>query len=285
MDRRLTRVARVLGAVIGTFAGLVAVQFMRLRRMEFLPMHPGFYVNHVVVPAGSDEEGRRLRLVVLGDSTTAGVGVGRAEDALPYRLAEHIADRERRPVHVVSYGWAGARVADLAATQLPRALEPLRAREAAPFLPGADIVALVIGANDATHHTKPARYRADLRRALRIVRESAPRARVVLAGIPAFRGALRAIEPLITLADLYARPLRRISRTEAARAGVAYADLARHVPPRIDRATEFLSSDQFHPSAVGYAIWAEVIFEALADGPPAAPAHPPSAAPMEPAGA
>jgi len=48
MDRRLTRVARVLGAFIGTFAGIVAVQLMRLRRMEFLPGHPGFYVNHVV---------------------------------------------------------------------------------------------------------------------------------------------------------------------------------------------------------------------------------------------
>ena len=284
MDRRLVRVARLLGAFIGTFAGIVAVQFMRLRRMEFLPMHPGFYVNHVVAPTGTSGQGRRLRLVVLGDSTTAGVGVGRAEDALPYRLAQHIADRERRPVHVVSYGWAGARVADLPATQLPRALEPLRKGETAPFLPGADIVALVIGANDATHHTKPSRYRADLRRALEIVRDAAPGARVVLAGIPAFRGALKAIEPLISLADLYARLLRPISRAEAARAGAAYADLARHVPPRIDRTTEFLSSDRFHPSAIGYAIWADVIFEALLDG-PASSTLPPSAAPMEPAGA
>ena len=284
MDPRLIRVARVVGAFIGTFAGVVAVQFMRLRRMEFLPMHPGFYVNHVVAPTGGTDGGRALRLAVLGDSTTAGVGVGRAEDALPYRLAQHIADRERRPVHVVSYGWAGARVADLPARQLPRALEPLREKDTAPFLPGADIVALVIGSNDATHHTKPNRYRADLRRALEMVRESAPQAQVVLAGIPAFRGALRAIEPLISLADTYARLLRRISRTEAARAGVAYADLARHVPPRIDRSTEFLSSDQFHPSAVGYAIWAEVIFEALVEG-PAVTAPPQAAAPAEPASA
>jgi lysophospholipase L1-like esterase len=32
---------------------------------------------------------------------------------------------------------------------------------------------------------------------------------------------------------------------------------------RIDPTTPFLSEDQFHPSAVGYAIWADVIFEAL----------------------
>lgn len=284
MDPRVARLARFVGAVAGTFAGVVAVQFMRLRRMEFLPMHPGFYVNHVVPPSDGMTGGHHLRLVVLGDSTTAGVGVARAEDALPYRLAQHIANAERRPVHVVSYGWAGARVADLPAKQLPRALEPLHASETASFLHGADIVALVVGSNDATHHTRPNRYRADLARALQTVRQAAPQARVVLAGIPAFRGALKTIEPLVSLADLYARLLRRISREEAARAGVAYADLARHVRSRIDRGTEFLASDRFHPSAIGYAIWADVLFEALLEG-PASPAPAPSAAPMEPAGA
>ena len=116
MDRWLSRVARVLGTAIGAFAGVAAVQFMRLRRMEFLPAHPGFYVNHVVIPSQGDAGagGRRLRMVVLGDSTTAGVGVERAEDALPYLIARRVAESEQRAVHVVSYGWAGARAADLA---------------------------------------------------------------------------------------------------------------------------------------------------------------------------
>src|SRR5918992_4556722 len=113
MDRWMIRVARVLGTAFGAFVGVVAVQFMRLRRMEFLPGHPGFYVNHVVAPSREDADGRRLRMVVFGDSTTAGVGVERAEDSLPYLLAQRVAEAEGRPVHVVSYGWAGARVADL----------------------------------------------------------------------------------------------------------------------------------------------------------------------------
>ena len=106
-----SRVARVLGTAIGAFAGVAAVQFMRLRRMEFLPADPGFDVNHVVIPSRGDAGAgrRRLRLVVLGDSTTAGVGVERAEDALPYLIARRVAESEQRAVHVVSYGWAGAR--------------------------------------------------------------------------------------------------------------------------------------------------------------------------------
>jgi lysophospholipase L1-like esterase len=262
MDRWLTRVARVLGAAVGAFAGIVAVQLMRLRRMEFLPGHPGFYINHVVRPAVPTGH-RPLRVAVLGDSTTAGVGVTRPEDALPHLLAQRIAAAEGAPVHVVSYGWAGARMADVSGSQLRRALEPLRPHEQEPFLPGADVVAIVVGANDATHQTNPRRYRADLRHLLQIVRRSAPQARVVLAGIPALRGALPEIEPLIFIADSYARLLRPISRDEAADAGVAYADLAAEVPPRIRGRDDVLSVDRFHPSVVGYAAWADVIHEAL----------------------
>lgn len=267
MNRSLVQLARVLGTAVGAFAGVAAVQFMRLRRMEFLPGHPGFYVNHVVAPSREDVDGGRLRLVVFGDSTTAGVGVERAEDSLPYLLARLVADAWGRSVHVVSYGWAGARAADLVRHQLPRSIEPLRATETESFLAGADIVAVVIGSNDATHNTPRGRFRASLRTLLEGVREAAPSARVVLAGIPAFRGALRGVEPLIFLADQYARLLRPISRAEAARVGAAYADLARDVPPRIRGRTDVLSRDQFHPSVVGYAAWAEVLAEALLSGP------------------
>jgi len=279
MGRWLSTMARLLGTALGAFAGIVAVQLMRLRRMEFLPGHPGFYVNHVVVPSAGAVGGRRLRMVVLGDSTTAGVGVERADESLPHLIALRLADAERRDVRVVSYGWAGARAADLVRQQLPRAIEPLRAPDTESFLATADVVVIVVGSNDATHSTPPGRYRASIRAVLDGVRETAPSARVVLAGIPAFRGALRAVEPLIFLADQYARLLRPIGRAEAARAGVAYADLARDVPPLIRGRTDVLSRDQFHPSVVGYTAWADVIADALLTGPgEIAPAR------LEPAG-
>jgi lysophospholipase L1-like esterase len=270
MERWLRRGARLIGTAIGAFAGIVAIQLMRLRRMEFLPGHPGFYINHVVQPGDGSGRGARLRVAVLGDSTTAGVGVDRPEDSLPYLLARRIADAERRPVHVVSFGWAGARVADVLGAQLPRAMQPLRASETEPFLPGADIVALVVGANDATHRTSPGRFRADLRATLYRIWDAAPGARTVLAGIPVFRGALPRVQPLIFLADQYARLLRPIGRSEASRLGVAYADLAAELPGRLRGRTDALSPDRFHPSAIGYAAWADVIADALLAPPSAA---------------
>ena len=282
MDRWLIHAARIVGALAGAFAGIVAVQLMRLRRMEFLPGWPGFAINHVITPAGELASEERLNIVVLGDSTTAGVGVDKPEHSLPYLLAQRIADAEARPVRVVSYGWAGARVADLPNAQVARATAKIRENDRGPFLPDAEVVAVVIGSNDATHNTPPRRYRDDLRAALEAIRARAPRARIVLAGIPAFRGALRGIEPLIFLADQYARILRPISRGEAARVGAAYADLDAGVPPLIEGRTDVLSRDNFHPSVVGYDAWAEVIFRALQAG-PARQASALSSAPLEPA--
>jgi lysophospholipase L1-like esterase len=283
MDRSLARVARLIGAALGAFVGVVALQIMRLRRAEFLPGWPGFAVDHVVQPATGATRSTPLNLIVLGDSTTVGVGVDRPEDALPYRLARRLADVEGRPVRVVSFGAAGARVADLADNQLVRASGPTEQRRAGPFLPSADVVAIVIGSNDATHRTPTRRYRADLRATLEGVRAAAPRARLVLAGIPRFRGALRAFEPLILLTDAYARRLRPISRDEAARVGAAYADIYRAIPPMIKGRTDVLARDQFHPSAVLYDAWAQVIFDALAGAVESPPLFP--AAPWEPAGA
>ncbi len=262
VSRALVAAARLLGAALGAFAGVVALQLMRLRRREFLPGWPGFAISHLVEP-DDRSGGSALRLVVLGDSTTAGVGVTRAEDSLPYRLAQRLAVAERRSVRVISYGWAGARVADLLRDQVPRAMGPTPKNRRGPFLPDAEIVAVVIGSNDATHNTPPGRYRSDLRSVLAAVRDATPDAQVVLAGIPAFRGALSELEPLIFLADQYARLLRPISRTEAKRAGVTYADLHAEVAPLLAGQSGILSSDGFHPSAVGYDAWAEVIYRAL----------------------
>jgi lysophospholipase L1-like esterase len=264
VSRWISRIARLAGAIVGAFIGVVAVQLLRLRRAEFLPGHPGFYVNLVLYPAdGGGADRPALRMLAFGDSTAAGVGVDRPEDALPALIAQLLADRRGQRVHVTSYGWAGARVADLVRDQLPRAMGPLRAGETTPVLPRADVVAVIVGANDATHRTAPWRYRTDLRASLETIHAAAPRAEVVLVGIPYFRGALRHMEPLMWLTEQFARTLRPISRAEASRAGAAYADLAGKLRHRMRGRPDALSADRFHPSVVGYAAWADVTADAL----------------------
>lgn len=269
MISRLIGLLRRVGLLgLAAFVGVVVVQVLRLRRTEFLPLHPGFYISHWVQPQGPGPEpgAAPLRLLTFGDSTTAGVGVERAEDALPMLLAQRLANDERRAVRVLNFGWSGARAADLVRDQVMRSTQSLREGEA-PWLPTADVVAVVIGANDATHRTSPRRFRADVRQVLEQIRRSAPDSRVVLAGVPRFRGALPHLEPLMTMIDAYAGVLRRIQRQEAERAGVAFAALAEEVPPLVVASgasvDDVLASDRFHPSPLGYRLWADVIEAAL----------------------
>lgn len=266
MPRILRHLLRSVGVILAALGVVVGVQVLRLRRQRFLPGHPGFWISHVVAPTGGRSTGPRLHLVVFGDSTAAGVGVDAAEASLPYRIAQLVANARDREVRVLSYGWAGARVAHLAGDQVPRSMHPGKNGQVAPLL-RADLVVIVAGANDATHRTRPTRFRRDLRAALDRVTDAVPGAEIVVAGVPRLRGVLAHLEPLISLADAYAGPLRRIQRQEAERSGAAFADLARDVAPRlrgrIDLAAA-MSSDGFHPGPLVYAAWAEVIVEALA---------------------
>lgn len=133
-----------------------------------------------------------------------------------------------------------------------------------PPLPDADIVAVSIGSNDVIHGTAPAAFRSAMREMLATIRDAAPAAEVVLAGIPRFRGVLPQYEPLITIGDLYGAVLRRIQRREANAARIAYADLARDVVGRLDPRTVTLAADAFHPGPEIYRAWAAVIADALA---------------------
>lgn len=271
MQSELSRLGRGallgLAAAIGAGGVLIAWQLRRLRSLELLPGHPGFYIYRVATPPGRGlAPGEApLELVVFGDSTAAGVGVDQADDSMPVRLAERIAADRDRGVRVLSYGWAGARAVDVVSDQLERARRPLRPQlpDSRPPLPQADIVAVSIGANDVIRGTSPRAFRRAMRELLAMIRESAPSAEMLVVGIPRFRGALPRYEPLIMLGDLLGSILRRIQRAETVAAGATYADLARDVSGRLDPRTATLASDAFHPGPEIYRVWAEVSADAL----------------------
>jgi lysophospholipase L1-like esterase len=90
--------------------------------------------------AGAQFEGPALRLLLLGESTVAGVGVTCQSQALVGQLAQTLAAQQRRPVAWQALGENGITVSQAGARLLPQAL-------AAPV----DLVVLVFGVNDSTH--------------------------------------------------------------------------------------------------------------------------------------
>jgi lysophospholipase L1-like esterase len=181
-----------------------------------------------------------IRLLVAGESTAIGVGVEKSDDALAAQLAREIHSLTGRAVHWRMTGLSGGNVSQAQ----PMILENARAQ---PF----DLCVLVFGVNDVLDRTAPARFRdalAALGFALRDVSGSGVAPIIITAAPPIH---LFPALPLLlrTYLGAYAHALNRAAaRTPLARAA--------HVATPIKFKPELFSSDGFHPSAQGYAVWA-----------------------------
>jgi lysophospholipase L1-like esterase len=235
-----------LGAPVA-FALLLVAQAVGATRGTYLPT-PDYAVEGLAEPAGgAAADAAVVRLAVLGDSTVAGIGAPRAEESLPFLVAQRVADATGRPVAVRGYGVSGARTAHLVELQ-------------APMLAGDgwDVVVAVIGSNDATHGTSPWAMRRQTRALAEAVEDP-----LVIGGIPLFGSADALARPLRDLVGVAAHVLRRSQRAAAAEAGVCYVEIARDASPRFAGVPEAMSEDGFHPSPVGYGFWADAIAPAV----------------------
>lgn len=204
--------------------------------------------------AGSEWPGEPLRLLLVGESTVAGVGVEAQESALAGCLAAALAVRLQQPVH-----WRACGENGITAPQACQRLLPAACGEPA------DLALLVFGVNDTTHLSSLARWD----RALRELHAAlvAAGCQVACTGVPPIQH-FRALPWLLrTLlgwrAALLDRHLRRLGRE----LGMSYQRL------ELAFAAEYLAADGYHPSARGYRVWAE----GLADGLLSAAVVPPTA--------
>ncbi|SIS07234.1 Lysophospholipase L1 [Aquipseudomonas alcaligenes] len=194
--------------------------------------------------AGTGLGGAPLRLLLIGESTVAGVGVEAQEAALAGQLAQALAARLQRPVAWRACGENGITAGEACERLLPLALsEP------------ADLVLLVFGVNDTTHLSSLARWEDSLRELSRAL--SARGERVVFTGVPPiqhFSALPWLLRRLLGLrATLLDAELRRLSAQEHAQ----YARL------ELEFAEEYLARDGYHPSALGYRVWGEGLAEQL----------------------
>lgn len=190
-----------------------------------------------------------LRLLMLGDSSAAGLGVVRTEETVGGRLSELIASTGRQ-VRLDSVAVSGSRAADLG-PQVSRALV-----RGAP-----DIAVILIGANDATRFTPLDELERNIDAAVRRLRTAG--SAVVIGTCPDLGAARNFAQPLRELVGWAGRRVGAVSEEAAVRAGAVSVDLAARTGPvfRADPGT--LSEDRFHPSADGYQLWALALYPAV----------------------
>jgi lysophospholipase L1-like esterase len=186
--------------------------------------------------------GAPLHLLVVGDSSAAGVGVARQSEALASRLAVEVASRHGRAV-----AWQlAARTGATASTTT---------RELLPAVRGSfDLVVIVLGVNDTLRLRNRARWHKQIARVVDAVQPKlAPEATVLLAGVPDL-GAFPALpDPLRAVLGWHARALDgELGRLAARRPHVVHA-------PAADLSGVAFADDGFHPNADTYARWAQHI--------------------------
>ncbi|MFF5206654.1 SGNH/GDSL hydrolase family protein [Streptosporangium sp. NPDC000396] len=186
-----------------------------------------------------DFEGEPIRMVMLGDSTSVGLGTTDPADTPAVLIASGLSVIAERPVRLTVAGKSGAASAELG-EQVDLALGALP-----------EIAIIFIGANDVTTQTMPARAVRHLQKAVRRLREAG--AEVVVGTCPDL-GTIRPIaQPLRWVTRRWSRQLAAAQTVAVVEAGgrtVAFADM---LGPEFDtNPGELFGPDRFHPSAQGY---------------------------------
>lgn len=199
---------------------------------------------------GRNRPGPAIRMALLGDSGAAGYGVERVEDTPGAHLGTGVSAYAERRVYLGSFAVVGAKSADLM-SQVDRAI---------PIEP--ELVVISIGANDVTHSVGPAQSVAHLSAAVRRLRNLG--IEVVVGTCPDL-GTVRPINPpLRQVARQRSRALAREQAIAVVQAGGRSVSLGSILGPEFDaRPLDLFGPDRFHPSAEGYASFAQVLLPSV----------------------
>lgn len=185
--------------------------------------------------------GAPLQLLVLGDSSSAGVGVGLSEEGLAAQLASRMAKLTGRPVVWRSAGFNSATSRQIRDHVLPN-LSPD---------PWTHIV-LTVGTNDAKNFHSASRFKKEFGGLLYALRAKWPEARVIWSPVLEMTR-VPALPPLLgQILELRAVLLNEMGERLCAERGAVAATRLPITDPQAGFAI-----DGFHASAAGYGAWAE----------------------------
>ncbi|SDW96529.1 SGNH/GDSL hydrolase family protein [Litoreibacter albidus] len=194
--------------------------------------------------AGTVGQGPDLRLLIVGDSSAAGVGVGHQRDALAGQLTRVLADT--RTVTWRLNGVSGATTV--------QTLGRIKAEETGPF----DVAVVALGVNDIT---KGAFLRPWLRAQRALCAELQGRLGcryVLVSGLPPMASFWLLPNPLRWVLAAQARRWdRALHHMLEGMEGCYHVKAAEHLAP------DQMAKDGFHPSAETYTMWADAILKQM----------------------
>ncbi len=188
-----------------------------------------------------------INLLVIGESTVAGVGAETHADALTGQFAKHLSAKFGKTVSYFALGESGITVRETL-------------RRLVPQLPqtSADIILVALGANDVFTLSSPQKWRRNLSELLAILREKYPNSKILVANVPMVRDFIALPNPLRYVLSRLAKlhHFNAISLIKEMKNVVYFDDVK-----RVER--DFFS-DGIHPSPKGYDQWAAAMVDFFA---------------------
>lgn len=222
-----------------------------------LPLSPllllqGAYVRKVTprlpepagARAGETGSGPALRLLILGDSAAAGVGVKTQQQALAGQLVERL--QTSRALNWQLWA-ANGRTSALC-------IALLEERTAEPF----DAAVISLGVNDVTGGVALAAWLRQQARLADLLREKFGVRRILFTALPPMHRFPALPQPLRWALGTRARRFNR-----ALSAFIAAKPDCRLLSFELPMRGEFIAADGFHPNALTYGLWAEQAANAL----------------------
>jgi len=187
----------------------------------------------------------------LGDSLTAGVGASKYEESYPFLLAQKFTFQADGEVNLKNYSYPGAKTSDLINDLLTPAIAVKP-----------DVVTLLIGVNDVYGNVSPAVFRKNYQLILdRLSKET--KAKIYLINLPYLGSSKLLLTPYNYYYGWRTAKFNEIIRELAAAYSLKYIDLAEPTLVESKKNSSYYAEDLFHPSAVGYKLWARIIYDAI----------------------
>ncbi len=240
---RVVRSSRAKAVISWALLPFCFWQGLRIRSTGISLLPPRGPHNWLV---GNKKAGEPYRVLIVGDSSVAGIGATDIEEGLAMQMAERLSERLNRPIALRISGNSSATSEDLRDHVVPN-------------LPrdGYDLVFVVIGMNDAKNMHTTKRFVSGFGGMIYALKARFPSA--VIAHWP--------ISPM-TIFPVLPQPLKFVLtlRSDVLDALAACLSAGRGIE-RFERRMTFpqsgFAADGFHVNAFGYALWAEEAVNAL----------------------
>lgn len=199
--------------------------------------------------SGTVGNGSPLKLLIVGDSAAAGVGVSHQSQALSGKLVD-----ELKQSHKLTW-----RLIAKTGRKLSHVLHQIEIAEGDNY----DIVVISVGVNDVTAGTSPRLWRRQLLQLLNLIDVRFSPTQIILPMIPPMDRFPALPQPLRWYMGLRTRRLNTVSQNLIANhSSRIFLDINLPLTP------DFMAADGFHPNQAANQLWASHIIATIKQSPP-----------------